>query len=280
MNAVKKLVRTLGPAATTGIVVVLIMLIVAILAPVISPYDPTIGSVLQKLQPPSPVHWLGTDEAGRDIFSRLLWGSRSVFTGALIVVVCAAALAVTLALIASWFGGWVDTLLSRAMDVLFAFPNLLLAILAIALFGADQWIAALSLGIAYTPYSMRVIRSVAMRERGLAYIESSRIQGVPAPVIVTRHVLPNLLPHIVTGMTINFAFAIIELAALSFLGMGVQLPDADWGLMVSTGKQSLIKGFPMESISAGICIAVIVVAVTLIGERARTIFNTRGGVRA
>ena len=280
MSVVKRILRTLGPGAVAGVLVLSVFVLLALLAPLAAPEDPTIGSVVRKLQAPSSEHLLGTDEAGRDIFSRLIWGSQSALIGASVVVAVAAVLATTLALLASWTGGWLDVLISRAMDVLFAFPNMLLAMLAIALFGSNLWVAALALAVAYTPYSMRVIRSVAIRERNLGYIESSRLQGVPAPVIVARHMIPNLLPHIVTGMTINFGFAIVELAALSFLGMGVQLPNADWGLMVSNGKQSLLKGFPMESLAAGLCIVVVVVSITLIGERLRSIVGTGGGRRA
>lgn len=266
---IQRILSELGFFGVLAISVIGIFVLIAIFAPIIAPHDPRIGSVLQKLQSPSPEYILGTDEAGRDIFSRLVWGARSALTGSFVVVLLAAIAATILAFTAAWFGGIVDNLISRVMDVLFAFPNMLLAMLAIALFGSSQWIAAIALAIAYTPYSMRVIRSVAIRERRLPYVAASRLQGIRGNVVVVRHMLPNVYPHIINGMTINFGFAMMELSALSFLGMGVQLPNADWGLMASSGKQSLINGSPMESLAAGTCIVVIVVCFTAVGEKLR-----------
>lgn len=266
---IQRILSELGFFGVLAISVIGIFVLIAIFAPIIAPHDPRIGSVLQKLQSPSSEYILGTDEAGRDIFSRLVWGARSALTGSFVVVLLAAIAATILAFTAAWFGGIVDNLISRVMDVLFAFPNMLLAMLAIALFGSSQWIAAIALAIAYTPYSMRVIRSVAIRERRLPYVAASRLQGIRGNVVVVRHMLPNVYPHIINGMTIIFGFAMMELSALSFLGMGVQLPNADWGLMVSSGKQSLINGSPMESLAAGTCIVVIVVCFTAVGEKLR-----------
>lgn len=266
---IQRILSELGFFGVLAISVIGIFVLIAIFAPIIAPHDPRIGSVLQKLQSPSSEYILGTDEAGRDIFSRLVWGARSALTGSFVVVLLAAIAATILAFTAAWFGGIVDNLISRVMDVLFAFPNMLLAMLAIALFGSSQWIAAIALAIAYTPYSMRVIRSVAIRERRLSYVAASRLQGIRGNVVVVRHMLPNVYPHIINGMTIIFGFAMMELSALSFLGMGVQLPNADWGLMVSSGKQSLINGSPMESLAAGTCIVVIVVCFTAVGEKLR-----------
>lgn len=257
----------MGPLGTVAVGVVAVVFLGAILAPVISPYDPTVGSVTQRYLGSSPQHWLGTDQAGRDIFSRLLWGARSSLVGPMIVVGITAVLGTSVALLSVWWGGWVDSFISRVLDLLFAFPNLLLAMLAIAVFGPSLTTAALALSIAYIPYTARVIRSTALRERNLPYIRSPQLQGIPGTVITVRHLLPNVAPLIVTGATINFGFAMIELAALSFLGLGVQPPQADWGLMVSSGQQSLLQGYPAESISAGLCIVLTVAAIGYIGER-------------
>ena len=183
------------------------------------------------------------------------------------VVTITAVIGTTLALTSVWWGGFVDSSISRVLDLLFAFPNLLLAVLAISVFGASLTTAALALSIAYIPYTARVIRSTALRERNLPYIKSPQLQGISGIVITARHLLPNVAPLIVTGATINFGFAMIELAALSFLGLGVQPPDADWGLMVSSGQQSLISGYPAESVLAGLCIVITVASLGYIGER-------------
>lgn len=247
--------------------VILIVVLGALFAPLIAPYEPTIGSVTQRYQGMSFQHLFGTDQAGRDIFSRLLWGARSSLVGPLVVVVITAVFGTLIALTSVWWGGFVDSVLSRVLDLLFAFPNLLLAMLAIAVFGPSLTTAALALSVAYIPYSARVVRSTAMRERNLPYIRSPELQGIPGIVITGRHLLPNVAPLIVTGATINFGFAMIELAALSFLGLGVQPPEADWGLMVSSGQQSLLNGYPAESVLAGLSIVITVAAVGYVGER-------------
>lgn len=263
----RRFIERMGPIGTTAAVLVLVVVLGALLAPIIAPYDPTVGSVTQRYQGASPAHLLGTDQAGRDIFSRLLWGARSSLIGPLIVVSVTAVFGTAIALISVWFGGAVDSFLSRVLDLLFAFPNLLLAMLAIAVFGPSLTTAALALSVAYIPYTARVIRSTALRERNLPYIRSPQLQGISGVTITARHLLPNVAPLIVTGATINFGFAMIELAALSFLGLGVQPPAADWGLMVSNGQQSLLKGYPAESMLAGLCIVLTVASLGYIGER-------------
>ena len=262
-----RLVHRMGPLGMVAVGILLLVVLGALSAPLIAPYDPTIGSVTQRYLGPSAAHLLGTDQAGRDIFSRLLWGARSSLIGPLIVVCVTAALGTLIALTSVWWGGAVDSLLSRLLDLLFAFPNLLLAMLAIAVFGPGLLTAAFALAIAYIPYTARVIRSTALRERNLPYVRSPELQGIAGPTIAVRHLLPNVAPLIVTGATINFGFAMIELAALSFLGLGVQPPQADWGLMVANGQQSLLKGYPAESILAGLCIVLTVASLGYVGDK-------------
>jgi peptide/nickel transport system permease protein len=257
----------MGLIGTIAVGVVAVVVLGALLAPLIAPYDPAVGSVVQRYQGVSTAHLLGTDQSGRDIFSRLLWGARSSLIGPLIVVVGTAVFGTAIALTSVWWGGAVDSFLSRLLDLLFSFPNLLLAMLAIAVFGPSVTTAAVALSIAYIPYTARVIRSTALRERNLPYIRSPQLQGISGVTITGRHLLPNVAPLIVTGATINFGFAMIELAALSFLGLGVQPPAADWGLMVSNGQQSMLKGYPAESILSGLCIVLTVGALGYIGER-------------
>lgn len=263
----KQFAERMGTLGLIACGIIAVVVLGALFAPLIAPYDPTIGSVTQRYQGMSFEHLFGTDQAGRDIFSRLLWGARSSLTGPLIVVVITAVFGTLIALTAVWWGGIVDSFLSRVLDLLFAFPNLLLAMLAIAVFGPSLTTAALALSVAYIPYSARVVRSMAMRERNLPYIRSPELQGIPGIVITARHLLPNVAPLIVTGATINFGFAMIELAALSFLGLGVQPPAADWGLMVSSGQQSLLNGYPAESVLAGLSIVITVAAFGYVGER-------------
>lgn len=263
----RRLNNRLGAVGIVCAVIIVGVVLMAILAPVLAPYDPYVGSVTARHEAWSLEHLMGTDQSGRDIFSRIIWGSRTSLLGPLIVIVITAILATTLALTAVWFGGKVDAFISRVLDILFAFPNMLLAILAIAIFGPSLVTASIALAIGFTPYSARVIRSVALRERGLPYVSSAQLQGISGFIITVRHILPNVRTQIFTGMTINFGAAMIELAALSFLGLGVQPPAADWGLMVSNGQASLQQGYWEQSIFAGLAIVITVAAFGYVGEQ-------------
>ncbi len=257
----------LGLGGVVALVVAVLLVAVAVLSPLLAPYGPLDGSVLQAHLAAGREHLLGTDQAGRDLFSRLLLGARTSLVGPALVVVLTAVMGTTVALVAVWNGGWVDALVGRVLDLLFAFPSLLLAIIVVAVFGGGLLQAAVALAVAYTPYTARVLRSVAVRERVLGYVEAAQLQGMSGPVIAVRHLLPNVLPQIATGAAINFGYAMIELAAISFLGLGVQPPAPDWGLMVASGQDSLIQGYPQESLLAGTCIVVAVVAFGVVGER-------------
>lgn len=239
----------------------------AVLAPWLAPYDPFEGSIVDQHLASGAGHVLGTDQSGRDILSRLMWGARSSLAGPALVVIGTAVLGCTAALVAVWFGGIVDAVVGRVLDILFAFPNMLLAILAVAIFGPSLTTAAAALAIGYTPYTARVLRSVALRERHLPYVAAAQLQGINGLTVVVRHLLPNVGPQILTGMTINFGYAMIDLAALSFLGLAVQQPKPDWGLMVSNGQPSLQQGFWEQSVWAGVFIVVTVAAIGYVGER-------------
>jgi peptide/nickel transport system permease protein len=168
---------------------------------------------------------------------------------------------------AAWRGGYVDGFLSRILDVLFAFPGILLAILVIAFFGAGLRSAVIALAVAHMPYLARVTRGAAIRERKLAYVEALEVQGFSATRICLRHLTPNLAPLIIAQATVSFGYVMIDLAALSFLGLGVQPPTADWGVMVSSGEQAILTGHPEQSMYAGLMIIIAVCAFTILGER-------------
>jgi peptide/nickel transport system permease protein len=257
----------IGPVGIASAVIILALALMAIFAPLIAPYDPNAIDLLHTFAPPSAQHLLGTDDTGRDLLSRLIWGSRTSLVGPLVVVVLEIALGVPLALLAAWRGGWVDGVVSRVLDVLFAFPGILLAILVIALFGAGLKSAVVALAIAHMPYLARVTRGAAIRERRLAYVQALEVQGFSAFRIAARHLTPNLIPLIVAQATVSFGYVMIDLAGLSFLGLGVQPPTADWGSMVSAGEQNILAGHPAESLYAGALIVITVCAFTLLGER-------------
>ncbi|HEU0195493.1 MAG TPA: ABC transporter permease [Gaiellales bacterium] len=257
----------IGPVGIASAVIILALSLMAIFAPLIAPHDPNSIDLLHPFAPPSAQHLLGTDDTGRDLLSRLIWGSRTSLVGPLVVVILEVVLGVPLALLAAWRGGWVDGVVSRILDVLFAFPGILLAILVIALFGAGLKSAVVALAIAHMPYLARVTRGAAIRERRLGYVQALEVQGFSAFRISARHLTPNLIPLIVAQATVSFGYVMIDLAGLSFLGLGVQPPTADWGVMVSAGEQNILAGHPAESLYAGALIVITVCAFTLLGER-------------
>jgi peptide/nickel transport system permease protein len=247
--------------------VILVATLVAIAGPFLAPYDPNLPQLSQYFVGPSADHLLGFDASGRDVFSRLLYGARTSMLGPLAVTLMCMTLGSLLAVTAAWRGGAFDAVISSGLDILFAFPGILLAVLAAAVFGAGLLAPVLALSVAYTPYVARVLRGAALRERAQLYVSALEVQGASAVTICLRHLIPNMLHLIVAQATTLFGYAMVDLAAISFLGLGVQPPNADWGVMVSENQQGIIQGFPLPSLAAGICIVVVVVAFNILGER-------------
>ncbi|HEY7830204.1 MAG TPA: ABC transporter permease [Solirubrobacteraceae bacterium] len=244
-----------------------LVVLMAVLAPLIAPHSPTEVNLSSAYLGPSLEHPLGTDASGRDIFSRIVFGARTSLLGPLGVIALAVAFGVALALAAAWFGGWVDTGLSAVIDVLFSFPGLLLAIIAVAVFGVGLGAPILALGIAYTPIMARVVRASALRERELPYIAAASVLGLPARLIVWRHLLPNVWPLILAQTAVMFGYATIDLAAISFLGLGVQPPSSDWGLMVAQGRPAILAGHSAEALYPGIALVLVVLCVMVLARR-------------
>ena len=239
----------------------------ALFGPLLAPHDPNAASLGDAYVGPVPGHPLGYDSQGRDLLSRLLTGARTSMVGPFLVVAVSMVLGSVLAVAAAWAGRWVDTSISTVLDILFAFPAILLAVLAAAVFGAGLTAPTLALAIAYTPYIARVLRGAALRERARDYVAACEVQGLSSIAICARHLIPNLMPLIVAQATLTFGYAMVDFAAISFIGLGVQPPTADWGVMVASGQSGVLQGYPLESLSAGLCIVVVVVAVNLLGER-------------
>jgi peptide/nickel transport system permease protein len=239
----------------------------ALLAPLLSPHDPNTVDLSGAYRSSSGAHLLGTDASGRDLLSRLVHGSRTALIGPFLVVVISTLLGTILALAAVWFGGWFDQMVVRVVDAVFAFPGLLLAILATALFGSGLTAAVVALSIAYVPYIARIVRSAALRERNLPYIAALRVQGVHGLRIALGHILPNVGGLIVANATLAFGFALMDLAGLSFIGLGVQPPTSDWGATVGTGMAGVLQQHPQEALFASALIVVTVGAVNMLGDR-------------
>jgi peptide/nickel transport system permease protein len=240
--------------------------LIALLAPIISPHDPGATNVLDALQPPSVDHWLGTDSSGRDLLSRLIWGSQTALLGPLIVVISATTIGTLLGLLAAWNRGWPDSVIGRLVDLIFSFPSMLLALVLVAVFSPGLIAAATAVAIAFIAPVTRLVRSSALREVNAPYVEALRVGGIGPWAIGIRHLVPNLLPVIIAQSTTAFGFAMIELAGISYLGLGVQEPTPDWGTMIESGQSSIVRGYPQEALLAGGLLVAAVVSFLLIGD--------------
>jgi ABC-type dipeptide/oligopeptide/nickel transport system permease subunit len=246
--------------------VVAAMTLAAVFAPWIAPYDPDLVDLSAFYASPSPEHWLGTDALGRDLLSRMIYGARTALLGPLIVVLSSTTLGILLGLLAGWRGGWIDAVLGRIFDVVFAFPALLIAIMAVALFGKGLVAPVIAMSIAYAPFVARLTRSLVTSERSRPYVSAYRVQGFSGGWIATRRVLPNVTPIVGAQSTLNFGYVLAELAALSFLGLGVQAPTADWGAMINEAQAGLLGGHFLPAIVPAVAVVIVVVAVNVIGE--------------
>ncbi len=257
----------LGITGWVSVVVVGLATVVAVIGPWIAPHDPNQADLVQAWIGPGGGHLLGLDVQGRDVLSRILAGARSSMLGPLLIVVLCMLVGAGLGLVSAWRGGSVDTTVSAGLDILFAFPGVLLAALTAAVFGAGLWAAVLAMAVAYTPFVARLLRSAMLKERSQPYITALEVQGLGATAICLRHLLPNVFPFMVAQASILFGYAVLDLAVISYLGIGVQPPDPDWGVMISENQSGILLGYPMPALVAGGCIVVVVVAMNLLGER-------------
>ena len=251
---------------TASAVVLAIVTLAAIFAPLVAPYDPDAVDFLAFYSSPSAAHWLGTDGLGRDILSRMIFGARTALLGPLLVVVFSTIVGILLGLLAGWRGGWNDALLGRIFDVIFAFPSLLIAIMAVALFGKGLVAPVIAMSLAYAPFVARLTRSLVAAERNRPYVAAYRVQGFGGAWIALRRVLPNITPIVGAQSTLNFGYVLAELAGLSFLGLGVQAPQADWGAMINEAQTGIVGGHFLPAMVPAVAVVIVVVAVNIIGE--------------
>lgn len=257
-----------------GIVVLVITIFIALFAPLVSPFDNTETDFLKTFQKPSLEHPMGTDELGRDVFSRIVYGSRITIVVGVVAVLIAMVPGVALGLIAGYWRGKVDTVISGILDAIWAFPTLILALAICAVLGPGLPNILLAIGIVYTPGFARVVRNMVLSVREMEYVQGARAIGLNDFEIIIRYILPNISSVIIVQTSLNAAQAIIAEASLSFLGLGIQAPQASWGSMLKTGYQ-YISIAPWLSVFPGICILITVLGLNFIGDGLRDALDVR-----
>ena len=271
-RAIKRFLR--HRLAVFGLVIVLAFILVAIFAPLIAPYDPLQTSWSRIRKPPSWAHWMGTDENGRDVLSRVIWGARASMMAGVVSVMGALILGVPLGLLAGLAGGWVDAVISRIADAMLSVPFLILAIALAAFLGPALENAMLAIAITASPVFVRLSRGMALEAKSTDWIEAARALGNPAWRTAFVHVLPNIIPPLLVQATLAIAEAIIAEAALSFLGLGQQPPNPSWGSMLNSSQRFLTQA-PWLSIFPGVTIMVVVLSFNLMGDGLRDALDPR-----
>jgi len=269
---VRALMRSI--AGKLGAVLILLVVFVALAAPVIAPYDPLAIDIPHRLEGPSATHLFGTDETGRDVFSRVLFGSQISLRVGVIAVSIALGLGVTLGLIAGFYGGVTDLLVMRLIDIMQAFPGFLLALAIIAMLGPSLMNAMIAVGIGESPGFARLVRGSVLAVKGQDYVMAARVVGAPNGHIMRRQVLPNALSPIVVLATLEFPVAILIAASLSFLGLGAQPPSPEWGAMLVEGR-TFITTAPWLINFPGLAIFVTVLGFNLFGNAVRDALDPR-----
>ena len=271
-RATRRLLRR--RAAMLGLAVVIIFVLMALLAPWIAPHDPIATSWSELRKAPSAVHWFGTDELGRDVFSRVIWGTQASLLAGVVSVGISLLLGVPIGLAAGFLGGWVDSLISRITDAFLACPFLILAIAMAAFLGPSLRNAMIAIGVSATPIFVRLVRAQVINVRVEDYIEAARAVGNPPLRIALRHVLPNIMAPIIVQSTLAIAAAVIAEASLSFLGLGQQPPEPSWGSMLNTAK-NYMDSAPWMAIWPGLSIFLLVLAFNLLGDGLRDALDPR-----
>lgn len=260
--------------AVVGFAIVVFFIILALLAPLISPYDYKAQVLSERLQAPSATHWFGTDDLGRDILTRTLYGARISLWVGFVSVIGSIIIGTFLGILAGFYGRWVDMLISRVFDILLAFPAILLAIAIVAILGPSLQNALYAIAIVNIPTYGRLVRSRVLSLRQEEFITAARATGVRDVRILFRHILPNSLTPIIVQGTLGVATAIIEAAGLGFLGMGAQPPEPEWGKMLSDSRQ-FIQTAPWTVIFPGVSILLTSLGFNLMGDGLRDTFDPR-----
>ena len=271
-RALRRLLRRKG--AVAGFVVIAVFVVLALFAPLIAPYDPIATSWTLVRKAPSAMHWFGTDELGRDVLARVVYGARASLLAGAIAVAIALGVGVPLGLLAGYRGGVIDALISRITDAMLACPFLILAIALAAFLGPSLGNAMIAIGVTTTPIFVRLTRGQTMSVKTDDYVEAARAMGNPRWRIALVHILPNIMPALLVQATLSIAAAIIAEAALSFLGLGQQPPAPSWGSMLNAAQRFLTQA-PWIAVWPGLAIFLVVLSLNLVGDGLRDALDPR-----
>jgi peptide/nickel transport system permease protein len=267
---------TTNPLAVLGLAIVVLLVFVAVFADFIAPYSPVVGGDLrtQRLLPPSETFWLGTDDQARDIFSRIIYGSRITLFVILLVSIIATPIGLLVGTVSGYLGGWVDTVLMRITDIFLAFPRLVLALAFVAALGPGIENAVIAIAITSWPPYARIARAETLMIRNSDFIAAVKLQGASTPRIILRHVVPLCLSSLIVRVTLDMAGIILTAAGLGFLGLGAQPPAPEWGAMVATGRNYLIDQWWVAAMP-GIAIFVVSLGFNLLGDGLRDVLDPK-----
>ncbi|MGF6232656.1 peptide/nickel transport system permease protein [Inquilinus ginsengisoli] len=272
-----KLLRLVGnPPALLGLVILLVIAVMAIFAPLIATHDIYAQDLTTRLQPPSAAHFLGTDELGRDVFSRIVFGARITLYIAVLTALIVAPIGLLIGTTSGYLGGWVDIVLMRVVDIFLAFPSLVLALAFVAALGPGIQNAIIAISLAAWPPIARLARAETLSIRSSDYIAAVRLQGASSLRIILSHVVPMCLPSVVVRITLNMAAIILTAAGLGFLGLGAQPPSPEWGAMLSSGREFVLTSWWIAAIP-GCAILLTSLAFNLFGDGLRDILDPRHG---
>nr|WP_217806010.1 ABC transporter permease [Sporomusa malonica] len=261
-------------SAMIGIIMLAVLIFSAVFAPALAPYDPYESNMPNSLKPPTTAHIMGTDELGRDIFSRILYGARISLIVGIEAVTLALICGVILGAVAGFYGGKIDTAIMGVMDIMLSFPSILLAIAFMTVLGRGVEKAVIAIGIVSIPQYARIVRGSVLSVKENVYIMAARAIGSSDRRLIFAHILPNVLAPIIVRATIGVSVAILEAAALGFLGLGVQPPTAEWGTMLGSGRQTIFNA-PHIVTFPGVAITLTVMAFNLLGDGLRDVLDPR-----
>ncbi|MBA2644462.1 MAG: ABC transporter permease [Solirubrobacterales bacterium] len=262
------------PPALVGLAIILMFVLLAVFAPVISPYDPVRQDLASAVQSPSAAHWFGTDQLGRDVATRLMYGTRISLLIGVLAVLIGLVIGVPLGMIAGYYGGWADLAISRVADMMFAFTSILLALTLVAVLGVSLQNVIIAVGISVVPVIIRLVRSSVLSLREEPYVEAARALGASDLRIITRHVFRNALTPVLVHGTLSIGVSILLAAGLGFLGLGVQSPTPEWGTMLGEGRQFIFNA-PHMTTFPGITIFLAILAFNLLGDGLRDALDPR-----